>query len=340
MLPIFAITTRGLEDVSAAEMAGLAGMGPVRCAYRRVEAEFNGEAGALLDLRTVDDVFVRLAVWNDTPPQRSALAQMRLWCRELPLRPAVGRMAELRRLPARPSFSLTVNFVGKRNYTAEEVKAALASEIEEQHGWRYGGENETDLNLRVFIEHEQAHVGLRLSTHPLHSRVYKQAHLSGSLKPTVAAGMLRLTGAWPGGLMVDPFCGAGTIAVEAALIGLRAWGGDLDAMALSAAAQNAHSAGVPVGLTRLDARRLPFDKGGVDFVLSNLPWGRQVQVDEPLKDLYGTVCAEIERVLVRDGQAALLTSLPDMVHFRRLSINRQIEISLFGQNPSILLISA
>jgi hypothetical protein len=62
---------------------------------------------------------------------------------------------------------MTVNFVGKRNYSADEVKAVVADQIEHVTGWVYGAENETQLKLRVFIEHNDAVVGLRPERPPL-----------------------------------------------------------------------------------------------------------------------------------------------------------------------------
>jgi hypothetical protein len=44
-------------------------------------------------------------------------------------------------------------------------------------------------------------------------------------------------------------------------------------------------------------------------------------------------------VLTARGAAALLTNLPELLAFQRLTITRQLEISLFGQTPSIVLIS-
>ena len=55
-----------------------------------------------------------------------------------------------------------------------------------------------DLNVRLFIEHETASVGLRLGQVPLQERRWKRAHRPGSLKPPVAAAMLRLAGLAPG----------------------------------------------------------------------------------------------------------------------------------------------
>ena len=45
-------------------------------------------------------------------------------------------------------------------------------------------------------------------------RTYKQEHLPASLRPTVAAAMVRLAELRPGQVVLDPMCGAGTILAE------------------------------------------------------------------------------------------------------------------------------
>lgn len=339
METFFAIAARGLESVCAAEVSSFPGCRVLESGYRRVDFTVEGGTEGLLRLRTADDVFLRLAVWQDLPAWRTALDLMRAWSRDLDPERGARVVGHVRELPARPSFSVTVNFVGRRNYSADEVKTALGEALSARLGWRYGGEDETDLNLRVFIDHETAHLGLRLSARALHERAYKQVHRAGSLKPSVAAAMLRLLDPWPGALFLDPCCGAGTISIEAAVEGLCVVAGEIDASALDAACRNAHASGMTVRLLRLDARGLPLAASSVDFIASNLPWGRQVQADGTLRDLYGSVCAEIERVLHPAGKAALLTSLPDLVTFGRLRLDQSLEISLFGQNPHILIYS-
>ncbi len=82
-----------------------------------------------------------------------------------------------------------------------------------------------ELNVRLFIEHAEALVGLRLGATPLHRRSYKQAQRPGSLKPPVAAALLELLAPQPGERLLDPCCGVGTILVEAARRGGLARGG-------------------------------------------------------------------------------------------------------------------
>lgn len=336
MQQVFGLTTRGLESVCAAEMEEIHGVVVENTGYRRVEAHC-ADPARLLGLRTVDDIFLFLAYWDGLPAQRSGLEWIKQRCETLDVEAGGAVIAALRGLRRISSFSLTVNFVGQRNYSADEVKKAAAGAMEARFGWRYGGEDESELNLRIFIVHAQAWVGLRLSQRSLHSRAYKQTHLVGSLKPTVAAAMLRLLEPWPGGLLLDPFCGAGTIPIEAGGLGLSAMGGDIDPAALDAARANLAVSGVTGEISRMDARALPLARRSVDFVAANLPWGRQVQTDVPLQALYQQACGEIERVLIPQGRATLLTSLPELVIFERLKLHRSIEISLFGQTPRILI---
>jgi hypothetical protein len=48
----------------------------------------------------------------------------------------------------------------------------------------------------------------------------------------------------------------------------------------------------------------------------------------------------MRRVIAPDGRIALLTSTPHLVDLSDLRCDRQIEISLFGQTPVIMVFSA
>ncbi len=336
MIAVFAVTSRGLEEIGAEELRRAPGVQVTQAGYRRVCATCAGELGGLLRLRTVDDVFLSLAEWDGLVPQRGALAEITRRAARLKLAPAIAAAASVRPLSPAPAFSVTANFVGKRNYTADEIKQAVAAGVSARHGWAYAAEDQSELNLRVFIEHERAWVGLRLAGAALHRRPYKQDNLPGSLKPTVAAAMLFTAGLLPGAEVLDPFCGAGTILVEAALLGAEARGGDADPRALAAAQANAARAARPVALAAWDARRLPLDSRSASLVVTNLPWGRQVQVGEDLAGFYAQACAEIRRVLTSHGQVVALTNLPHLLDFGPRQKTAQVEISLFGQAPSIV----
>ncbi len=337
-MDIFALTTRGLESLSADEMRALPDLSVQQIAYRRVEAEYSGDLAALCALRAVDDVFLTLAAWDGISHERAMLSRFVEWSAALRPADSLPLLATLRILPEEPAFSVTVNFVGKRNYSAPEVKAVLAESLVGQNpGWRYAEDDaEADLNLRLFIEHETALVGLRIARDPLHRRAYKVANLPGALKPTVAAAMLQLAGVTKRSRLVDPFCGSGTILIEAALRGATAIGGDLDLEALEAARINVQQAGVRATLCQWDGRHLPLSEDAVSCVVANLPWGRQIPVDVGLERLYQHSFVEMQHRVIPSGKIVLLTTHPDLIG---RSPQQSIEISLYGQTPQILVFS-
>jgi tRNA (guanine6-N2)-methyltransferase len=338
MNKVFAITTRGLEAVSADELAALPGVAVDQIAYRRVFATCQDSLIPLLSLRTVDDVFVYVATWQPIGRARSALGILKESSAQLNLDAALALCEQIRSIQNPPTFAVTANFVGKRNYNTEEIKQACAAGIIEQQGWIYSEDDaKADLYLRVFIEGETAIVGIRLGARSLSKRPYKQEHVPGSLKPAVAAALLRLADIVPGTRVLDPCCGAGTILIEAGGYGVTSWGGDINPQAVKAARFNAAQANTTVHFQRWDARALPLSDKSVDRVISNLPWGHAVSTDVALQGLYQEISDEIERVMVSGGKVALLTNLPSLVQFKRLKCKRKIEISLFGQTPTIMV---
>lgn len=71
--------------------------------------------------------------------------------------------------------------------------------------------------LRVYLDTNDCLLGLDSSGDALHKRGYRLAVAQAPLKETIAAGILFLSG-WSRRLPLhDPFCGSGTIAIEAAL---------------------------------------------------------------------------------------------------------------------------
>jgi 23S rRNA G2445 N2-methylase RlmL len=338
MNKIFAITTRGLEAVSAAELAALSEVTVDQIAYRRVFASCEGSLSPLLSLRTVDDVFLYVTTWHEIGRARSSLNALREASAKLDLHTPLAVCQQIRPIQIPPLFSITANFVGKRNYNSDEIKQACAAAMIESYGWVYSeDDSQADLNIRIFIEGESAVVGVRLGSRSLSKRSYKHEHVPGSLKPAVASALLALAEIPPGARVLDPCCGAGTILIEAKPYDVNSWGGDMDPQAVRSARLNAAQADATVHLQRWDARALPITSKSMDRVISNLPWGRAVTTDVSLQTLYREISEEIERVLLPAGKVVLLTNAPDLIQFKHLKCERQLEISLFGQTPAIMV---
>lgn len=343
----FILTTRGLEDVALDELRERLPTAQVRRqAYRRIQLTAGeADAAALTDLRCADDVFVEVATWQGIGKARSTLDQLTGLAATLDLGLAQHQCAQLRALAQPVRFAVSASFVGRRNYTSPEMKLALAQGVMQRMPWTYVPEEVTDgLSLRLFIEREMALLGVRLAAHPLHRRPYKQATVPGSLRPTVAAALLRLAGVTATTTLLDPLCGAGTLVIEAALLGADAIGGDFGNDALAAAHTNLAASGAHARLRQWDARHLPLDPASVDTIVSNLPFGRQVGTTAELSTLYANLVAEVARVLRPAGRAALLTSQPAplraaLTSVPTLQIAAQREISLYGQTPTVVIIS-
>ena len=81
-----------------------------------------------------------------------------------------------------------------------------------------------DILLHAFLKKDKLTVSLDMSGYSLHQRGYRAQNYKAPLKENIAAAML-YRAKWPelcmqGYELYDPFCGTGTIAIEAALIAL------------------------------------------------------------------------------------------------------------------------
>lgn len=304
--------------------------------YRRIAFDKRGDLRDLLTLKTIDDVFVDVATWAGIDRPRTTLDLIKQASASLELWAFLDVIEQVRSLPAMTVFSVTASFIGKRNYSSDEIKLAVAEGITDSHGWEYSPDvRDSDLSLRLFIIHDTAYVGIQLGHNALHERAYKNAQHPGSLKPTVAAAMLQLADLQAGDTLFDPCCGAGTILLEAPE-NIFISGGDIDLSALNATQENATHAGKSITVSQWDSRILPLKAHSVDKLVTNLPWGRQITVDDELADFYTATCTEIQRVLKPDGCAIILTSLPDLLHLPEMHEVDSLDISLFGQQPHII----
>ncbi len=94
-----------------------------------------------------------------------------------------------------------------------------------------------------------------------------------TLQPKLAGCMVNLARARPAQTLLDPFCGAGAILIEAALLGCHPVGMDISSSMILGSKKNLAHFGVSVfDLMVGDARELPFGKVGA--VTTDPPYGR------------------------------------------------------------------
>src|SRR5579884_1663777 len=215
--PLYALVVPGLEAVAAEEVAGELGGEVKRSAPGLVVFRVVEPGPDLLRLRTTEDVFL-LAWGTDKLTYRAEdLDRIRRWTahdadwdRLLRLHHAIHP-----RPKGRPTYRLVTQMTGEHGYRRKDAAKALAQGLAGKlpASWRPAEENAA-VEVWLTIHGATGVCGVRLSDRTMRHRTYKLEHLPASLRPTVAAAMVRLADAGPGQVVLDPMCGAGTILAE------------------------------------------------------------------------------------------------------------------------------
>jgi tRNA (guanine10-N2)-dimethyltransferase len=119
--------------------------------------------------------------------------------------------------------------------------------------------------------------------------------------------MVNLARAKAGELVLDPFCGTGSVMVEAAFVGCRVLGFDVQRRMAEGTRRNLKHFGVePEGLVIADSRKLPLTQ--IDHVVTDPPYGRSATtMKSTTKQIVEGVLGSA-RVLLCEGQLICIAS--------------------------------
>lgn len=214
-LSLFAVAGPGLEDTVVAELAALG----IRATAETGGASWDGSmddlARASLELRTATRVLVRMATFRArTFHEIERKARRVEWQRFV----ANGDVAQLR-VTCRKSALYHEGAVADRlaNAIGERTGCPTVSRAEDD-------ESETADAGQLFVVRlyrDVCTISADTSGDLLHRRGYREAVARAPLRETIAAAMLLRCGWTPDTALLDPLCGSGTIAIEAALIARR-----------------------------------------------------------------------------------------------------------------------
>jgi putative N6-adenine-specific DNA methylase len=99
------------------------------------------------------------------------------------------------------------------------AKKAMVERMKTKYHINWFRETGASYPVRIFLLKDEATIGLDTSGEPLHKRGYRQLTSKAPLTETLAAALIMLTPWKRDRILVDPFCGSGTIPIEAAMIG-------------------------------------------------------------------------------------------------------------------------
>ena len=100
------------------------------------------------------------------------------------------------------------------------VKKAMVERMKKTYNCSWFEETGASYALRISIVKDVVTVGIDTTGESLHKRGYRKFTAPAPVTETLAAAMILLSPWRPDRVLVDPFCGSGTIPIEAAMIAL------------------------------------------------------------------------------------------------------------------------
>lgn len=100
------------------------------------------------------------------------------------------------------------------------VKKAIVESLKQTYALQLFPETGARFNVEVALHKDEAMITIDTSGDALHKRGYRTLNYAAPLRETLAAGLILLSRWAPHRPFADPMCGSGTIAIEAAMIGL------------------------------------------------------------------------------------------------------------------------
>ena len=242
-------------------------------------------------------------------------------------------------------------------FVAYKVKDAIVDYFMEREGKRPNiSVSNPDLRLNIHIAEESCTLSLDSSGESLHLRGYRTATVDAPINEVLAAPLIKMSGWQFDCDLIDPFCGSGTILVEAALMarniypgvfrrkfGFENWkdfnpellssifdddsnertfehriiGADINLRAVEAAQANAKAAGV-ADLITVEQREIRnfTHPESPALLITNPPYGERLR-PEDLSDIYRTLGEKLKREF-QGGEAWVISSREELFDSMRL----------------------
>ena len=212
MLEFWALTSKGVEELLADEIRQFGG---------EVSKVTMGVVRFHADLRSA----YQLCLWSRLATRILRLIQSEPITADSDLYQVAGKIDWLQHMALRNT--LAVECVGKHpkidntQFGAIRLKDAIVDQFREETGNRPDVDRmDPDVRFQVRLDKQHFHFLQDFSGPSLHQRGYRTGQGDAPLKEHLAAALLKRSGWTVDKPLFDPFCGSGTIVIEAALIKL------------------------------------------------------------------------------------------------------------------------
>ncbi|GLB57939.1 THUMP domain-containing class I SAM-dependent RNA methyltransferase [Cytobacillus sp. NCCP-133] len=207
---LIATTAMGLEALAAKEVRNLG----YECEVENGRISFKGDEAAIvrsnLWLRTADRIRIKVGEFKAT-----SFDELFEKTKSLPWE---------KYMPENAEFPVSGKSVKSKLFSVSDCQAIVKKAIVERIRTKYKKtgwleENGPLFKIEVALHKDVALLTIDASGSGLHKRGYRAGQGEAPLKETLAAALVMLTNWTPDKTFADPFCGSGTIPIEAALIG-------------------------------------------------------------------------------------------------------------------------
>mgnify|MGYP000576388748 CR=1 FL=1 len=208
----FAITGLGLESPLEDELKAL---GASSTTVSRGGVEFKGTKEllyrSLLSLRTAHRIFSQIRKSEVQDPEHLYEQAFKIdWAKLFSVKCTIAVDCVL--------SGRKIEGLDHSGFLTLKLKDAICDKFREQTGERPNVDKENpQIRIHLRFSGTKCTLSLDAAGKSLHERGYRTETLEAPLKETMAAGILSMSGWKPGIPLVDPMCGSGTMAIEAAL---------------------------------------------------------------------------------------------------------------------------
>jgi len=149
-----------------------------------------------------------------------------------------------------------------------------------------------------------------------------------ALKPKLARAFVNLSRARSDDRILDPFCGSGSIVIEARLMGLDCYGSDMDGKMLSGCRENLEHFGLEAELFEGDATEISLED--LDAIVTDPPYARSAKVfSTDLHQLYDSFLSSSSDALKKKGRLVFAAPSEQGIFPKKHGFNKVADYDIY-----------